>query len=88
MPQFKFARSHKKPARDKDQFEARELVDEAEAREAVMTFILGLVAEPVPLKSINSRRATAWPRSRAGRSSTSTTAPAAISFAPASSISR
>lgn len=47
MPQFKFARGHIKPlpGESKEQAEARE---EAEAREAVMTFILGLVAEPVP----------------------------------------
>jgi len=53
MPQFKFARSRMKDGESKEQFEARTLVEEAEAREAVMTFILGLVAEPVPLKSIN-----------------------------------
>jgi mono/diheme cytochrome c family protein len=40
MPQFKFARS---------QADARE---EAEAREAVMTFVLGLLAEPIPAKYI------------------------------------
>jgi hypothetical protein len=33
--------------------QARELKDEAEAREAVMTFILGLVAEPIPAKFLN-----------------------------------
>jgi mono/diheme cytochrome c family protein len=49
MPQFKFARGHGKPkeGESQEQFEARE---EAEAREAVMTFVLGLVAEPVPAK--------------------------------------
>src|SRR5579871_699730 len=49
MPQFRFARSHIKPLEGEtpEQAEARE---EAEAREAVMTFILGLVAEPVPAK--------------------------------------
>jgi mono/diheme cytochrome c family protein len=47
MPQFKFARGNVKPLEGEtpEQAEARE---EAEARDAVMTFILGLVAEPVP----------------------------------------
>ena len=47
MPQFKFARGNAKPLEGEtpEQAEARE---EAEARDAVMTFILGLVAEPVP----------------------------------------
>jgi mono/diheme cytochrome c family protein len=51
MPQFKFARSHIKPleGETQEQAEARE---EAEAREAVMTFILGLVAEPIPAKFV------------------------------------
>jgi mono/diheme cytochrome c family protein len=49
MPQFKFARGQAKPleGESQEQADARE---EAEAREAVMTFILGLVAEPVPDK--------------------------------------
>jgi mono/diheme cytochrome c family protein len=47
MPQFKFAHGHIKPlpGETQEQAEARA---EAEAREAVMTFILGLVAEPIP----------------------------------------
>ena len=47
MPQFQFARGEVKPkeGESKEQAQAR---DEAEAREAVMTFVLGLVAEPVP----------------------------------------
>lgn len=51
MPQFKFARSHIKPFEGEtpQQAEARE---EADAREAVMTFILGLVAEPIPAKYV------------------------------------
>jgi mono/diheme cytochrome c family protein len=53
MPQFRFARSHKKAGESDADFEARMNVEEAEAREAVMTFVLGLVAEPVPVKSIN-----------------------------------
>src|SRR5262249_7224198 len=52
MPQFKFARSHIKPKEGETQEQAEER-EEAEAREAVMTFILGLVAEPVPSKYLN-----------------------------------
>jgi mono/diheme cytochrome c family protein/cbb3-type cytochrome oxidase cytochrome c subunit len=46
MPQFRFARTHKKGA-DREK-------EEAEAREAVMTFVLGLVADPIPLKHVYS----------------------------------
>jgi cbb3-type cytochrome oxidase cytochrome c subunit len=53
MPQFKFARIHKKPGEIDSDFEARSVKEEADAREAVMTFILGLVADQVPLKSTN-----------------------------------
>ena len=35
-------------------YQVRQEQEEAEAREAVMTFILGLVAEPIPLKFVNS----------------------------------
>ena len=52
-----------------------------------MTFVLGLVAEPVPLKSINQPTGDRLAEVKAGRSSTSTTVPAAISSAPASSTS-
>ena len=31
--------------------------DEAEAREAVMTFVLGLTAEPIPLRYVNQPKA-------------------------------
>ncbi|MCS7046956.1 MAG: c-type cytochrome, partial [Gemmataceae bacterium] len=53
MPQFRFARLRKKPGESARDFEARQYKEEADAREAVMTFILGLVAEQVPLKSTN-----------------------------------
>lgn len=53
MPQFKFARSKKLKDESAESYTARTDFDEAMAREAVATFILGLVAEPVPLKSIN-----------------------------------
>jgi mono/diheme cytochrome c family protein len=52
MPQFKFARGHIKPLEGETQQQA-EVREEAEAREAVMTFILGLVAEPVPSKYLH-----------------------------------
>jgi mono/diheme cytochrome c family protein len=50
MPQFRFARGQSKgpDGETPEQKEERERKEEAEAREAVMTFILGLVAEPVP----------------------------------------
>jgi cytochrome c2 len=47
MPQFKFARATIKPHEGESEEQARTR-EEAEAREAVMTFILGLVAEPTP----------------------------------------
>ena len=52
MPQFKFARDEIKPlpGESPEQAESRQ---EAEAREAVMTFILGLVAEPVPASYVH-----------------------------------
>ncbi len=56
MPQFRFARGRRKDKETDADFEARTNVEEAEAREAVSTFILGLVAEPVPAASINQPR--------------------------------
>jgi mono/diheme cytochrome c family protein len=53
MPQFRFARSHKKLGESKEAFRIRAAREEAEAREAVMTFVLGLVAEPIPLPYVN-----------------------------------
>jgi len=52
MPQFRFARTEKRAEETDEQFHARLQVEEADAREAVMTFILGLVAEPIPLKYV------------------------------------
>jgi mono/diheme cytochrome c family protein len=52
MPQFRFSRTvvgEDATAEEKAQAER----DEAEAREAVMTFVLGLVAEPVPPQFVN-----------------------------------
>src|SRR5262245_50794444 len=53
MPQFRFARTKKRDGESDEAYQARQEFEEAEAREAVMTFILGLVAEPVPLKYLN-----------------------------------
>ena len=53
MPQFRFARDKKGKDESDADFEARGMKAEAEAREAVMTFILGLTAEQVPSQSIN-----------------------------------
>lgn len=56
MPQFRFGRARQRQGEKTEEFIARSNLEEAEAREAVMTFILGLVAEPVPTKSINQPR--------------------------------
>jgi cbb3-type cytochrome oxidase cytochrome c subunit len=82
MPQFKFARTHMKPAEDPqafntrkmwaeatdrpldkgakarpaesvDGYRARKEMAEADNREAVMTFVLGLVAEPIALQYVH-----------------------------------
>ncbi len=53
MPQFRFARARKHKDEKAEDFEARAAYEEAQAREAVMTFVLGLVAEPIPMKSVN-----------------------------------
>jgi mono/diheme cytochrome c family protein len=66
MPQFHFSRTRHRDGESEEDYQARLLhesrgeydaqaeLDEAEAREAVMTFVLGLVAEPVPLKYLNN----------------------------------
>lgn len=53
MPQFQFSRPRKKQDEKPDDYRARIYREEAEAREAVATFVLGLTAEQVPVKSIN-----------------------------------
>src|SRR5579875_356833 len=53
MPQFRFARTKKRDGESEEAYQARQEFEEAEAREAVMTFILGLVAEPMPLKYLS-----------------------------------
>src|SRR5262249_29701727 len=52
MPQFQFARGDITRRSDESEEQAK-LREEAEGREAVMTFILGLVAEPTPAKYLN-----------------------------------
>ncbi len=54
MPQFRFARVDRKPNEGDAEFARRAELAEAEAREAVMTFVLGLVAEPIPAKYVYS----------------------------------
>ena len=54
MPQFKFARTKRLPKETDEQYDARALKEEAEGREAVMTFILGLTAEQIPAKFVYS----------------------------------
>jgi cbb3-type cytochrome oxidase cytochrome c subunit len=53
MPQFRFARIRRHEGESVKAFEARRLLAEDEAREAVMTFVLGLVAEPIPDAYLN-----------------------------------
>jgi mono/diheme cytochrome c family protein len=56
MPQFRFARVEPKPGEPPEEYRRRSEVAEAEAREAVMTFILGLVAEPIPAAYVHKPR--------------------------------
>ncbi len=53
MPEFHFARARKQETEKADEYKARILKNEAEARESVATFVLGLTAEQVPTKNIN-----------------------------------
>lgn len=53
MPQFRFARLRQRTGESDADFRARQLFEEAQAREAVATFVLGLVAEAVPMNMIN-----------------------------------
>ncbi|MFO0863622.1 MAG: c-type cytochrome [Gemmataceae bacterium] len=54
MPQFKFSRLKKNQGESDEDFAARKNKAEADAREAVMTFILGLTAENLPAKAVNT----------------------------------
>jgi mono/diheme cytochrome c family protein/cbb3-type cytochrome oxidase cytochrome c subunit len=56
MPQFRFARARRHEGESDADFEARAWKEEADAREAVMCFILGLTAEQIPEKVINQPR--------------------------------
>ena len=53
MPKFTLARPRKHADEKESDFGGRIFKEEAAAREAVATFVLGLVAEQVPTKSIN-----------------------------------
>jgi mono/diheme cytochrome c family protein len=52
MPQFRFARSRQQKDESNEAYEIRQSKDEAEAREAVMTFILGLTSDPLTAKYV------------------------------------
>lgn len=52
MPQFKFARVKKNPGEMAEEYAIRADKEEAAAREAVMTFVLGLTAESLPAATI------------------------------------
>ncbi len=54
MPQFRFVHAKARAGESEEDFKAREEKEEAEGREAVMTFVLGLVAEPVAAKYVNN----------------------------------
>lgn len=54
MPQFKFSRMKRAAGESDAEFAARASQEEAEAREAVMTFVLGLLAEPIPAKYVHN----------------------------------
>ncbi|MCX7701453.1 MAG: c-type cytochrome [Gemmataceae bacterium] len=60
MPQFKFARPRRLPNESREEYEARTIKEEAEAREAVMTFILGLVAESIPSSYVHRPKDDRW----------------------------
>ena len=87
MPQFKYARVKQNPGESNEDFQLRWEKEEAEAREAVMTFVLG--SSPIRSRpsSCTTRPATSRPRSRAARSSRNSIAPAATSCGPARSTS-
>ncbi len=53
MPQFRFAHTRRNKDESDDDFKARADMEEAEAREEVMTFILGLVAESIHPRYLN-----------------------------------
>src|SRR5205823_2375711 len=57
MPEYRFARSKRKKDETPEQYEVRQEKEEAEAREDIMTFVLGLVAEPVPAKYVAQPKA-------------------------------
>lgn len=56
MPQFKFSRIKPNKGESPEEFAARAAKEEHDNIEAVMTFVLGLVAEPIPLKFVNTMR--------------------------------
>jgi cytochrome c2 len=53
MPKFQFAHVRQHDGESDEDYAARQSKEEAEAREAVMTFVLGLLAEPVPAEYVS-----------------------------------
>jgi cytochrome c2/flagellar biosynthesis chaperone FliJ len=56
MPQFRFSHTYRKPGETDAAYQARAEKEEHDAREAVMTFVLGLVAEPINAKFVYQPR--------------------------------
>ena len=94
MPQFQFSRAkvHKLGGESAEYFAVRAEAEkerlEAEDREAVMTFILGLTAENIPLKYMPKPNDDRKKERAAGRCWRSSTASVATSSVPAFSSSR
>jgi mono/diheme cytochrome c family protein len=57
MPQFRFARAKEEPGAEGSKKFNEQVRTEARAREAVMTFVLGLIAEPIPFKHLYTPKA-------------------------------
>ncbi len=56
MPQFKFSHAKQRQGESDEDFAKRAAKEEEEGVEAVMTFVLGLVADPVSMKFVNQPR--------------------------------
>jgi hypothetical protein len=57
MPQFKFSNAHKRADESDEDFARRAAQEEQEGIEAVMTFVLGLVAEPINMRFVHQPKA-------------------------------
>jgi hypothetical protein len=56
MPQFRYAHTYRLPGEADDAFQKRAAQEEHDAREAIMTFVLGLTAEPISRQHIYQPR--------------------------------